>query len=89
MKLRNLMTIGLMVAGLSTAAQAQTYYGAPGVRGDLARRVAIDRRVVERERVDLRYANRFNVGPEVRGLRASEARLACDRRALRRYPGRW
>ena len=27
MKIRNLMTIGLMVAGFATMAQAQTYYG--------------------------------------------------------------
>jgi hypothetical protein len=82
------MTIGLMVAGFSTAAQAQSYYGAPGGR-DLVRRVAVDRRVVERERVDLRYANRFNAGYEVRDLRAARERLACDRQALRRYAGRW
>ena len=70
-------------------------YGAPAAHGNLARRVEIDRHVVVRDRMDLRYANRFNEGREVRDLRAAQDRLACDRRELRAargyrpYAGRW
>ena len=98
MKSRNLLAIGLAMAGFATMAQAQTYYNGNYVgrdlrmRDNLVRRVEADRRQVERERIDLRYANRYNAGREFRELNAAHARLECDRRELRAaraYPGRW
>jgi hypothetical protein len=100
MKIRNLMTIGMLVAGCATLGQAQTVYGPGhndprftgrdlGMRGEAVRRVEADRRQVEHERVDLRYANRYVAARDSRELRAAEARLQCDRLALERRPGRW
>jgi len=87
MKIRNLMAVGLMVAGFGTVAQAQPYYGAPPI----VRRVEADRRVIAHERMELRCApNGYVAAHEYRELRAAERRLAWDRQAMQnRYPGRW
>ncbi len=102
MKIRNLMTMGLLVAGCAAMAQAQNYgYSVPAhryaetrfderrdigrdlrVRENLLRRIEADRRAVEHERRELRYASWYNAGHESRELRAAQERLDCDYREL-------
>lgn len=69
MKIRNLMTIGLMVAGFATMAQAQSYYGggyAPG-------------RYAEREQ---RFYERRDIGRDLRVREDLVRRIEADRRAV-------
>jgi len=70
MKIRNLMTIGLMMAGLAAMAQAQSYYGggyyAPG-------------RYAERDR---RFGERREIGRDLRVREDLVRRIETDRRAV-------
>ena len=70
MKIRNVMTIGLMVAGFATMAQAQSYYGrgydAPG-------------RYAEREQ---RFDERRDIGRDLRVREDLIRRIEADRRAV-------
>ena len=71
MKIRNLMTIGLMVAGFATMAQAQSYYGggynAPG-------RYAAGR--------EQRFDERRDIGRDLRVRENLMRRIEADRRAV-------
>ena len=89
MKIRNLMTIGLLVAGCATMAQAQDFYGQRRdvgrdlrVREDICRRIEADRRAVEHERAELRYSGPYRAGHEWRELQAARERLNYDERSL-------
>ena len=69
MKIRNLITTGLMVAGFATMAQAQSYYGGGYTPGPVGRdlhqrsasiaRVEADRRAVEHERWEMNHSRGF------------------------------
>jgi len=94
MKIRNLITTGLMVAGFATMAQAQSYYGGGYTPGPVGRdlhqrsvsiaRVEADRRAVEHERWEMNHSRGFAARREALELRAARERLECDRRELNR-----
>jgi hypothetical protein len=74
MKLRNLISVGLMATGLAVTAQAQGLYRE---RNEMVRRVEADRRAVEHERREARFYR------DRRDLRIAQERLERDARALR------
>ena len=68
MKIRNLMTIGLMVAGFATMAQAQSYYG--GGYSPAGRYA------------EQRFDERRDIGRDLHQRNALVARVEADRQAV-------
>ena len=82
MKIRNLMTIGLIVAGFATMAQAQSYYG--GGSYNTPGRYAAEHRFDERRDIgrDLRVREDLN-----RRIEADRRAVEHERWELRNAPG--
>jgi hypothetical protein len=73
MKIRNLMTIGLMVAGFATMAQAQSYYGGGYSPAG---------RYAEQRFDNQRFNERRDIGRDLRQRNALLARVEADRQAV-------
>jgi hypothetical protein len=94
MKIRNLITTGLILAGFATMAQAQSYYGGGYAPGPISRdlrqqsamsaRVEADRRAVEHDRWEVNHSPRFVARGEYRDFRFDRERLEHERRELNR-----
>ena len=76
MKIRNLMTIGLMAAGIAAMAQAQTYRDG-GYNNPAPGRYAVEPRYDER-----RFDERRDIGRDLRVRENLLRRIEADRRAV-------
>ena len=86
MKLRNLISVGLMATGLAVTAQAEGLYRGGGEMRDrggdqfeLRHRIEADRQAVEHERWEFRRTGSFRERQE---LREAQERLNRDMRML-------